>query len=104
MRKGGALDMIAYSIGILTLIKNLKTDFPGFTQPWYADNAVVLGTFSIIEAYLHSLERHGLGQGYYLKHAKTIMIVHTNNIKARKCLAYVMDLMCVQERVILAVI
>ena len=42
---GDSLAMVAYVIGILPLIKNLKTDFPDITQPRYSDEAGELGTF-----------------------------------------------------------
>ena len=34
------LAMVAYSIGTVMLIKNLKTEFPDVTQPSYADDKV----------------------------------------------------------------
>ena len=37
--QGESLSMIACSIGILTLIKNLKREIPDINYPWYADNA-----------------------------------------------------------------
>ena len=40
--------MIAYRISILPLIKNLKWEIPDVAQTGYADNAGVLGTFSIL--------------------------------------------------------
>ena len=76
--------MIAYGLGILHLIKNLKTDFPGITQPWYADAAGSLGVFARIKAYFHSLEQHGPGRGYYIEPSKSVLSVHPKNIKARK--------------------
>ena len=41
--QGDPLDMVAYGIGILPLIKNLKAEFTDVTQPWYADDAGALG-------------------------------------------------------------
>ena len=35
--KGGPLAMITYGLGIIPLIKNLKTAHPDITQPWYAE-------------------------------------------------------------------
>ena len=32
--QGEPIAMISYVIGILPLIKNLKRDLPGVTQPW----------------------------------------------------------------------
>ena len=40
------LAMVAYGIGILLLIKNLKAEFTDIAQPWYADNASALGMFT----------------------------------------------------------
>ena len=62
--QGDTLAMIAYSIGILLLINNLKQDIPDATQPWYADDAGALGRFEIIETYFNSLTRQGPGRGY----------------------------------------
>ena len=47
--------MIAYGIRILTLIKNLKRDISGVTQPWYADDAGALGMFARLETYFYLL-------------------------------------------------
>ena len=53
MIQGDPLEMIAYGIGILRLIKNPKREIPDVTQLWYADNAGALGTFSRIETYFN---------------------------------------------------
>ena len=44
--KGYPLDMVAYGIDVLPLIKHLKAYFLDITHPWYADNASALSTFS----------------------------------------------------------
>ena len=59
--------MIAYGIGIIPLIKNLKREIPDVTQPWYSDDARALGMFARIETYFYSLTRLGLGRGYHPK-------------------------------------
>ena len=64
--QGGPLAMITYRIRILPLIKNLKQAIPDVTQPWYADNAGALGTFTRLENYFDSLTHQGPGQGYTL--------------------------------------
>ena len=46
--------MVAYSIGIIPLNKNLKAEFDDITQPWYDYNVGVLGTFSNVKIYLIS--------------------------------------------------
>ena len=76
--------MIAYGIGILPLIKNLKQEIPDVTQTWYADYAGALGTFSRIETYFDLLTRQGLGRGYYPKPYKSVLISHPENLEAVK--------------------
>ena len=70
--------MIAYGIGILPLIKNIKREIPDVTQPWYADKDGYLDTFARIETYFDSLTRQGQGpgRGYYPKPSKIVLIVH----------------------------
>ena len=61
--QGDPLVIIADSIGILPLIKNLKQMIPDVTQPSYADDARTLGTFTRIEKYLDLLTRQVPGHG-----------------------------------------
>ena len=49
MMQGRPLKIIAYGIGILPLIKNLKQELPKINHPWYHDNAGALGRFVIID-------------------------------------------------------
>ena len=74
--------MIAYRIGILPVINNLKRGIPEVTHPWYADNARALGTFARLETYLDSLTLQGPGQGYHPKPSKSVLIILLENIKA----------------------
>ena len=76
--------MVAHGIGILPSIKNLKAEFPDVTRPWYAGDAGALGMFARVEAYFHSLERHGPGRGYLPELSKSVLIVHPDNIEAGK--------------------
>ena len=50
------LAMVAYGIGILLMIKNLKAGFPDVTQPWYDDDAGALGIFARVGSYFNSLK------------------------------------------------
>ena len=52
---------------------------PGVTQTCYTDDAISLGMLVIFEACFHSLER-----GYYPKPSKIVLIVHPDNLEARK--------------------
>ena len=48
--------MVAYDIGILLLIKRLKSKYPDITQPWYVGNADALGIFANIDLYFNQLK------------------------------------------------
>ena len=63
--QGDTLAMIAYRIGIIPVIKNIKREMPDVTQPWYADDAGDLGTFARLETYFDSLTRQGPGREYF---------------------------------------
>ena len=43
--QGDPITMVAYELGILPLIHELRQTHPGVTQPWYADDAGAGGTF-----------------------------------------------------------
>ena len=76
--------MIAYSIGILQVIKNLKQEIPDITQSWYADDAVNLGMFARLETYFDSLIRHGPGWDNHPNPTKSVLIVRPENLEAGK--------------------
>ena len=76
--------MIAYGIGILPLIKRLKSKFPDVIHPWYADDAGALGKFSNVELYFNLLKLFGMGCGYFSKPSKSVLIVHPDNIESVK--------------------
>ena len=59
MIQGGPLTMIAYGIGILPLINNLKREIPDITQTWYVGDSGSLGEFAILETYFDSLSHQG---------------------------------------------
>ena len=82
--QGDPLAMIAYRIGILPLIKNLKQAIHEVTQTWYADDARFFGTFTIIERYFYLLTLQGLGRRYYPEPYKSVLIVRPNNLEAGK--------------------
>ena len=76
--------MIAYGIGILPLIKNIKLEIPNITQTWYADDARALGTFAILKIYFDSITRQGPGRGYHPEPSKSVLIICLENIQYRK--------------------
>ena len=57
------LDMVAYVIKILPLIRRLKSTYPDVTQPWYDDNAGALGMFDHLDNYFKALKRKVPEQG-----------------------------------------
>ena len=61
--QGDPLAMIAYRIGTLPLINNLKREIPDVTQPWYAENSVALGTFARLETCFDFLTSQVPGRG-----------------------------------------
>ena len=40
--------------------------------------------FARTEAYFHLLERNGTGRGYYPEPSKSVLLVHLDNLEARK--------------------
>ena len=48
---GDPLAMVAYVIGVLLMTKQMKSEYPDVTQPWYDDNNGELGTFTNIKLY-----------------------------------------------------
>ena len=68
--QGYPIAMIAYGIGTLPLIKNIKWEIPDVTQPWYADNDRALGTFARIETYFNSLTLQVTGTNIILNRPK----------------------------------
>ena len=53
--QGVSLAIVAYSIGVLPLIKILKVEYPDVTHIWYADDDGALGTFNSIGLYFNLL-------------------------------------------------
>ena len=103
MPQGGPLAIIAYGIGILPLIKNMKRAISDVTQPWYADYAGALDTFARLENYFDSLIRQGPGQGYHPDPTKSVLSVLPENIEAGKMFGHVTDLGCARAHNILGV-
>ena len=84
MAQGYPLDMVVYGIVILLLIKLLKVEFPDVIRPWYSDDASALGTFANFKLYFNYIKRFFLGIGYYPKPSKSLLVVHLDNLNARK--------------------
>ena len=76
--------MVAYYIEALPMIKLLKSLYPDNTQPWYSYDSGVLCTFDNIGLYFNLLKLFGQGREYYPKPLKSVLIMHPNNLTAKK--------------------
>ena len=56
--------MVAYGLGIFLLIRELQKEYPGVTQPWYADDAGTSGTLGGIRQNLDDLMVRGPPYSY----------------------------------------
>ena len=78
--------MIAYSLRVLSLIRELREAHPNFTQPWYADNSGSGGTSPRILAHLDNIMTWEPPQGYFLDLTKSILVVSTHNVAQEEIL------------------
>ena len=84
MTQGDTLTIIAYGIGIIPLIKNIKREIPDVTQPWYAEDAGTLGTFARLAKYFDSLTRQVPGRTYYPELSNSVLIIRLKNLESGK--------------------
>ena len=61
--QGDPLAMIAYGIGVLPLIIDLRRAHPRVMQPWYADDTGAGGEFCDIMAHFRDLQLRGAAWG-----------------------------------------
>ena len=71
--------MIAYVIGVLPLIRELRNSHPLVTQPWYAGDAGAGGTFQQVQENFRDLQARGPARGYYPERTKSILVVALGN-------------------------
>jgi hypothetical protein len=77
--QGDPLAMFGYTVGLLPLIRGLKSELPMVTQPWYAYDACAGATFKCIRAMFLILLQLGPDYGYYPELTKSILVVSTAN-------------------------
>ena len=82
--QGDPLAMIAYGIGVLPLIRVLRSDHLQVYQPWYADDAGAGGTFRDIMAHFRDLQLKGPARGYFPEPTKGILVVSEQNVPRAK--------------------
>ena len=78
--QGDPLAMVAYGLGILLLIYELRQAHPRITHNWYADDAGAGGTSEGIRRHLDGLMVRGPPQGYFPKPTKSILVVSPRKI------------------------
>ena len=78
--QGDPLAMIAYGIGVLPLIRELRGAHPRVTQPWYADDAWARGNCMHILAYHWDWQAQGPPRGYLPEPTKIILVVAPLNV------------------------
>ena len=81
MTQGYPLAMIAYGIGISSIICNLHTAHPHVTQPWYSEDAGAVVMFEASCDHMHSLLVRGPPQGYFPDPTKSILVVSLRNFQ-----------------------
>jgi hypothetical protein len=76
--------MIAYGIGMLPLIRKLKSEFPAVKQLWYADDALIAAKFHQIQDIFSALEKYGPTFGYFPEPSKSVLVVTEANANKAK--------------------
>jgi hypothetical protein len=69
------LSPIFYCIGIFSLIRILKAEFPAMEQPWYVDGAGAGRKFAEIRHFFSKLQERRPNFGYYPEPTKSILFV-----------------------------
>eukprot|EP00978_Attheya_sp_CCMP212_P013894 scaffold35059_cov31-Attheya_sp.AAC.1 len=82
--QGDPLAMFIYGMGLLPLIRRLKSEVENVSQPWYADDAGAGGKFDRITVSFEKLEEYGPKYGYFPEASKSILIVREHNVERAK--------------------
>lgn len=72
--QGDPLSMILYGVALLPLTESLRAEEPTVLQPWYADDAAMVGPVDAIARAMRLLEARGPARGYYPEPAKSIFV------------------------------
>ena len=76
--------MIAYGIGVLPLIRDLRRAHPHVTQPWYADDVEAGEKFGDIMAHFRDLQLRRPARGCYPEPTKSILVMAKRNVPRAK--------------------
>jgi hypothetical protein len=72
--QGDPLSMILYGLALSPLAEKLKRAIPDLTQPWYADDAAMVGRVTLVAAAMTLLMEMGPARGYFPEPAKSIVV------------------------------
>ena len=72
--QGDPLAMVLYGIALSPLAERLKEAVPDAVQPWFADDAAMVGRASRIRRATTLLQQWGPDRGYYPEPAKSIVV------------------------------
>ena len=84
--QGDPMAMILYGISVLPIIRTLKDEYPELHQPWYADDAGLGGTLTLINECFTRLKEIGPTYGYYPEPTKSKLIVSPDFLNIDKAL------------------
>ena len=79
--KGDTLSIITYGIGILPLIRDLRTAHLHIMQRWYAGDACVGGTFDALQEHIRDFLVRVIPWGYFPEPTKSILVVSLRNVR-----------------------
>ena len=72
--QGDPLSMLLYGAALTPMAQTLRADAPTVVQPWYADDAAMLGTATAVRASMRQLNILGPKRGYFPEPSKSIVI------------------------------
>ena len=73
--QGGSLSMIAYYVGILPLIRELRVAHPHTTQLWYADESGTGSKLEALQEHIQYLMARVPPWGYLLEPTNSILVI-----------------------------
>ena len=76
--------MALYGVALLPLAEILQKEYPSVMQPWYADNAVMMGTIRPVVGCFKRLLEIGPDFGYHPEAAKSYFICPLADEEAAK--------------------